>query len=204
MGVVQKRSSGIKTRSRTRRVLSPLDTAKAYEIVWQQVAPVFECGARFSNATYVYFIGEENAGPVKIGHAKDPIARLRGMQTGNSRRLRIEHLLLGSRETEKLLHEMWREYAIFSASVKRPEDHPRTEWFAAEVRPVLFPIIATAASNQVDYLADGIPEGFGFDDTDRIVREAHIAHDFVVQGRDVPRLLASGAGYAHTLARPRI
>lgn len=37
----------------------------------------------------VYLIGWERTGPLKIGHAGDPLKRLAGLQSGNPRRLFI-------------------------------------------------------------------------------------------------------------------
>jgi hypothetical protein len=89
-----------------RQFPSPLDKAKGYEVVWQQVSPVFESARGVGGISFVYFIGESDDGSLKIGTSKDPISRLRGMQTGNPRRLRIEHVLVGSSHLEKLLHEI--------------------------------------------------------------------------------------------------
>lgn len=183
-----------------RRSASPIDKAKGYEVAWQQVSPLFEAARGVQGASFVYFIGEEDDGPIKIGLAKDPVSRLRGMQTGNPRRLRIEWVLIGHGTLEKLLHELWESFAIRSARAQRTIGAaPGTEWFRAEIRPQLFPIIATAVAGQVDCLlrAEGRIDPA---DTERIVRDAHVAHDFVAQGRDHVRLLARGAGYV--VSRP--
>ena len=55
---------------------SPIDKAKAYEVVWQEVAPMFEAVRGSKDWSFVYLIGEEDEGAVKIGLAKDPIKRL--------------------------------------------------------------------------------------------------------------------------------
>lgn len=73
-------------RPRGRRPQSPIDKAKGYEIIWPQVSQLFEAVRHFDNPSFVYLIGEAD-GPLKIGVSKDPIARLRGMQTGNPQRL---------------------------------------------------------------------------------------------------------------------
>lgn len=139
---------------RPKRVVFPLDKAKGYEAVWPQVAEMFIETKRFDGAMYVYVVAEENDGPVKIGKAKDPIDRLRGMQTGNPRRLRIEYVLLGDLPIEKLLHQLWEPYAITSLAKRGKVDAaPGTEWFRPEIRAHLFPIIATAVEKQLDYLA---------------------------------------------------
>lgn len=179
---------------------SPIDKAKGYEVVWQQVSDLFGAARSIQAVSFVYLIGEEDDGPVKIGVAKDPIARLRTMQTGNPRRLRIEQALVGHGTLEKLLHELWEPFAIKSAGAQRRVDGaPGTEWFRADVRPELLPIIATAASEQATYLrqATGTIEP---QETEQIVRDAHVAHGFVAQGRDHVRLVAQGAGYV--VSRP--
>lgn len=131
---------------------SPLDKAKAYEVVWGQVAPIFEAARPYGNNSFVYLVGEPD-GPVKIGISKDPIARLRTMQTGNPRRLRIEYVLIGDMPTEKLLHEFWEPHAISSlASRSLPGSAPGTEWFKADARAELLPIIETAVRYQLALL----------------------------------------------------
>jgi hypothetical protein len=171
----------------SQRPKKPLDTAKAYEIDWKHVPPILERAANFHNASYVYFIGEEDEGPVKIGVAKDPIKRLRGMQTGNSRRLRIERLLVGDREVEQVLHQYWEDFVIrSSASRTKPHLAPGTEWFRAEVREPLFPIITVAAQAQIESLKGGPLQ---------IVRDAHYAHGFTAKGRDEVRLLGNNGSY---------
>jgi hypothetical protein len=180
---------------RTRKVQSPIDKAKGYEIAWPQVSPLFEAARGITAISFVYFIGEADQGPLKIGVSKDPIARLRTMQTGNPRRLRIEQLLAGDTQIEKLLHELWEPHAIYSArTAGRPDAAPGTEWFKPEARPELLPIIATAAERQIEYLA-AATDIVASSDLERIVRDAHAEHDFDAQGRDEVRLLATGAGH---------
>lgn len=184
---------------------SPLDKAAGFEVVWPQVTELFNEARRLEGTSFVYFIGEyEDDGPVKIGVAKDPIKRLRQMQTGNPRRLRVEYVLLGFRDTEKLLHELWEPFAISSARTRRRVDAaPGTEWFRPEVRERLFPIIETAVVGQVKHLQRR--EGnINADSTERIIRGAHIEHGFVATGREPIRLLARGAGYINLARRSRI
>lgn len=185
---------------RTRKVRSPIDKAKGYEIIWPQVSGLFEATRNLDKASFVYFIGEAD-GPIKIGVSKDPISRLRTMQTGNPRRLRIEHVLLGDMAIEKLLHEFWEPHAIFSSrAAGRPNAAPGTEWFNPDARGTLLPIIETAAKRQVEHLAEAAPT-VKCEDMDRIVRDAHYDNGFIPQGRDETRVLASGAGYV-LLSRP--
>jgi hypothetical protein len=185
-----------------RKFPSPLDKAKGYEVVWQQVSSVFESARGVGGVTFVYFIGESDDGSLKIGTSKDPISRLRGMQTGNPRRLRIEHVLVGSSYLEKLLHEIWESFAIFSAhAASRTESAPGTEWFKPEIRETLLPVVVTAAEAQVAYIRehrDVIDEA----DMERILREAHGAHDVVAHKREERRVFGpDGAGIASRHSR---
>ena len=116
---------------RERPYKSPLDRAAGFEVIWQHVSALFEVARQIANASFVYVIAEED-GPIKIGSAVDPILRLRSLQTGNPRRLRVEHVLLGDADLERLLHELWEPFAIKSARVQRrqrPDAAPGTEGF---------------------------------------------------------------------------
>jgi hypothetical protein len=171
------------------RELTLLNKAKGHEIVWPQVAPMLELAA----LTYVYVIGEEDDGAVKIGVAKDPISRLRGMQTGNPRRLKVEHLLFGDGVLERTLHQYWEDYAIFSSGTRgKAGAAPNTEWFRPEVREKMFPVLAEASAAQLELVPTG-----GLDERSaiRVIREAHTAHGFVAKAREEIRLLAAQPGY---------
>jgi hypothetical protein len=65
----------------------------------------------------VYFVQSGDVGPVKIGIARDPLARLGELQTGNPEQLHIRHVLPGDRTMESGLHHRFREARI------------RGEWF---------------------------------------------------------------------------
>lgn len=168
-------------------------------MVWQRIAPVFDAARRYQDASFVYVVGEDQAGPVKIGTAKNPIDRIRTMQTGNSRRLRIEYVLVGDRSVERVLHELWEPWAIVAA-VKEGKigAAPGTEWFRAEVREQLFPILDSA----VELQSGALEVGTTMDVMERLVRQAHIDHDFIAAGRDEVRLLARQGGYA--IPRPSV
>lgn len=183
------------TPQRVREYDNPLDRAKGFEVVWSEVAAVFNAAVQIANRSFVYVIGEfDDDGPVKIGLAKDPVHRRRAMQTGNPRRLRVEHVLVGKRDLERMLHEYWEPYAVVSAKSQRnPDSMPGTEWFKPEIRDGLLPILDTAAEKQVEMIQAG--GDFTFADLSRIVIEAHIAHDFVFHQPDEVRHLAWGAGY---------
>ncbi len=172
---------------------TPLDKAHGREVVWPQVSELF-AAARTIVGKFVYLIGEEDDGPVKIGLAADPIKRLRAMQTGNSRRLRVEYVLLGDMPTEKLLHEMWEPFAIDSARRRGPDSPPGTEWFRAEIREQLFPIVATAATKQTELLLNTTGD-LCLNTLEAIVRDAHDVHGFAPKQRHEVRLLGASAGY---------
>lgn len=170
------------------------DKAKGTEIEWDHVALIFNLVEKFSigETRYVYFIGEQDGGCVKIGVGKDPIARLRSMQTGNPRRLKIERVLLGDMEIEKLLHEMWEPYVVEVPG--RQADGPLgTEWFKPEIREKLYPIVETAVDKQLEIIGD--PERMTYNECERLVREAHGAHDHVAVKRHQKRIPAQGAGH---------
>jgi hypothetical protein len=77
---------------------------------------------------YVYFIQEVGGGPVKIGFALTPTDRLRALQTGNPRKLRIVRTVRCEfRAYERHLH---RYYAPF---------HLAREWFKPEVLRIRAP-----------------------------------------------------------------
>lgn len=172
----------------------PLDHAKPYEVVWDQVKMIFELSRRVIDCAFVYFIGEED-GPIKIGFAKDPIKRVRAMQAGNPRRLRIEHVLIGDMGLEKALHQVWQHLAIVAPSRKnKPDALPGTEWFRAEIREKLDDILITAGLEQLDCVTR--TKEIDPADLTSAVLSAHEQHGIVIPGRDEVRLLATGAGYA--------
>lgn len=179
------------------RYKSPLDKAKGYEVIWPQVAPLFEAARNIVNCCFVYVIAEAD-GPLKIGKANDPISRLRTMQTGNPRRLRIEHVLIGDIALEKLLHDYWESFAILSArgEANRGKGNlnaaPGTEWFSPEAREKLLPIIADAATRQIDILSKA-DEIVHIGDLERSVRDAHAESDYI------PRIRAEVYLHGQTL-----
>lgn len=78
-----------------------------------------------TNPSYVYFIQDGRKGAVKIGMTVDPEKRLRDLQTGNPRTLRIRHVIPGDRSTEKALHARFEPARI------------RGEWFGREYLPII-------------------------------------------------------------------
>jgi hypothetical protein len=175
---------------RRKHARSPLDKAKAHEVVWSEVAPLFEAARPWLDASFVYVIGEPDDGPLKIGFSKDPIGRLRSMQTGNPRRLRIEHVLVGAMATEKLLHQFWEPHAILSAGSK---GLPGSEWFKPEARKRFRPIIEDAVGFQIELLESG--EQTSFAELEDVVRDAHRRNGFIPHVVAPTIQLAQGAGY---------
>lgn len=52
----------------------------------------------------VYFVQEGDDGPIKIGVANDPFARLRECQVGNPRELNLLGVYVGGYPEERMLH----------------------------------------------------------------------------------------------------
>ncbi len=55
----------------------------------------------------IYFIQEGNVGNIKIGYSKNPEARLKDLQVGNSSKLEIIHTEQGDKTNEKEYHKMF-------------------------------------------------------------------------------------------------
>lgn len=55
----------------------------------------------------VYFLQAEDGGPIKIGYSRDVGKRVRTLQAGSSRRLRVLAMLPGGADTEARLHERY-------------------------------------------------------------------------------------------------
>jgi hypothetical protein len=157
---------------------SPIDTANPRQLIWKEVAPVFEACRHVANPTYVYFIGEKDDGFLKIGLAKNPFKRVSDMQVGNPRRLRIERLLMGDKFVESLMHELWFEYRLFADKKhKSARGRPRTEWFRPDIRQKLFPIVDDAREKQIALMASAEEGAIDLADLERIVRQAHVDAD---------------------------
>lgn len=190
-----------------KRVKHPLDQARGFELIWPQTSPLLDASRLIANPSYVYFVGEEEGdGPVKVGVTKKPIERLRTMQTGNPRRLKIEHILIGDREIEQLLHEIWEEFAIRSAAkASKPSSSPGTEWFKPEIRDQLYPVLETAAKAQLEHLRSCAVDGVvRIEDLQRIIREAHGHHGVIGKRREPTLLLGAHAGYVNMSRRSRV
>lgn len=163
---------------------SPIDIARPAEVEWEKVAPVFQLTQYANDLRFVYFIGEAN-GPVKIGVAKDPVKRVRELQTGNPRPLRVERVIVGHTDTERLLHKMWEPYSLVAVrNGGRIGTEPGSEWFEATIRGELYPILDTAIQQQIEKVPERMGDGeihSGY--LNDLLWEAHIEHDFVIRDR---------------------
>lgn len=166
------------------------------EIDWQFAAPLLK-GMYPGEAEFVYFIGEPDEGPIKIGRAQHPIKRLRELQTGNPRRLRIERLIYGDAEIERILHRCWQPFAI-SGNPRGSEFNPQyrleTEWFRADARERI--LLAANAMLLRQQSAD-VTETFG-DSVKMVLTDL----GYAVQVGDTVRRLGSRSGYVETRIRP--
>lgn len=76
---------------------------------------------------FVYFVQSEDGGPIKIGWAQDVASRVRQLQVGQSRRLRVIDAIQCRRSYERDLHRQFAESRLFG------------EWF--EPTPELLELI---------------------------------------------------------------
>ena len=67
--------------------------------------------AKSNRGRLVYFIQSDD-GRVKIGFARQPSQRLKELQTGSPRRLRLVGLALGGPATERHLHRLFSDFRI--------------------------------------------------------------------------------------------
>lgn len=72
----------------------------------------------------VYFIREEGTGNIKIGVTNNPSSRLSTMQTGNSNRLTLVHLIPGDARLAERIHNVCSRHRIHG------------EWFKPEALDV--------------------------------------------------------------------
>lgn len=193
----------VRTKPRLQQKRKPLPgdllkNAHPDEIDWYQVAPVLKKQTPGA-CSFVYFIGEEDDGPVKIGTALDPIQRLRGLQIGNPRRLRIEALIYGDFRFESTLHEYWRTFAIGGKVRKGMDgDYAReTEWFAPEARERIIEAAIFISNRQTMLL----PEASA-DDMYKVIGEVMTDFGYEIVRGDELRFLAKGSGYVTRRLRP--
>lgn len=93
---------------------------------------------------FVYVIQGDPETHVKVGMARDPIARMRGLQTGNPQRLRLLYVLPGALALERALHAR---FGVRWLSSKIKE----SEWFRWSQETQLgLKLIETAAADLVE------------------------------------------------------
>lgn len=192
--------SGLRRRMRVSRT-DLLSHAHPAEINWENVAPFLK-DRQPGTAPFVYFIIEGEDGPVKIGQAKNPIQRLRSLQTGNARPLKIEFVIYGDLEFERLLHEYWRPFAIVGSKLKRADrdsDYFReTEWFAPEARKRILD-----AADEISFRQLAAPHGTTtLDDMYLIVGEVMTELGYEIRRPDELRYLGKHGGYVVKKNRP--
>lgn len=152
--------------------MSPLDTAVASELSWEEVAPVFE-KARGHKIDFVYFATEADG--IKVGFSRDPIARLRNLQCGNPRPLTLERVIFGGLVVEAVFHQRW--------DVFRRKG---SEWFAPESRANLFLVADRIRERQMTLSMEEWDE----DRNCILVEQIHREHG-IYDPRDQPRLLSA-------------
>jgi hypothetical protein len=102
--------------------------------------------SKLATPTFIYFIQDGDDGPVKIGYSNKPDVRLRNLQTGNYRELRLCHVIPGDLSVEKQLHQRFEPARI------------RGEWFGREYLPVIVSFAGGLADSMVrQYDGSGTP-----------------------------------------------
>lgn len=91
---------------------------------------------------YVYFIVNQSASKVKIGYSKNPWARVKDLQVGNSDQLLLAAMVRTTDPSEKKLHAELEEYRVGG------------EWF--EMSSLIDALIKAAQSKAIDTLDDAI------------------------------------------------
>jgi hypothetical protein len=67
--------------------------------------------------SYIYFITNEDEKLVKIGFSKNPLGRLKQLETASSSKLKLAKVIKGTRESEVKYHRLFSRYKV------------RREWF---------------------------------------------------------------------------
>jgi hypothetical protein len=88
----------------------------------------------------VYFI-EAHDGAIKVGVARNPMARLRNLQVGQAHALTLLGTIPGDAVDEKRLHHRFSKY------------HMRGEWYGNEIKPLAEWLIARER-RRIDGLAE--------------------------------------------------
>lgn len=99
-------------------------------------------GVRIEKPLFVYFIQDAN-GPVKIGKAHDPRARLADLQCGNPQPLQLRAVVLAAVDTEDRLHRSWNHCRISG------------EWFAADSASHILELAKRTQRGQIEAFKRG-------------------------------------------------
>jgi hypothetical protein len=89
-----------------------MDPSHMYFDLWMVICRLLQ--------SQVYFLREEEDGPIKIGYADNVIRRMYRLQQGNPSVLRVIATMPGANEQEKVLHRRFRHLRV------------RGEWFRAD------------------------------------------------------------------------
>lgn len=116
--------------------------------------------------SFIYFIQEGDDGPIKIGSATDPLQRLSDLQCGNSRPLRLVHVILAGWDAEPRLHDFWSNPAwMKNARIHR-------EWFGKGHEAAILDMGSRIAERQIEAREAGVDRD---EIGDRILRQAMFA-----------------------------
>jgi T5orf172 domain len=108
---------------------TPFDTQAPQQLeFWREHLP---------DTRFVYFIQAGDTGPVKIGLANTPEERARTLQTGNHRELHLRHVVPGSGDVERQLHDRFAAARI------------RGEWFGRAYLALILMFAAGLADDLV-------------------------------------------------------
>lgn len=69
---------------------------------------------------FVYVIQGDPGTPIKVGIARDPVARLKGLQTGNPQQLRLLAVVPGDHEVEAGFHKRLKAMALYDEKREIP------------------------------------------------------------------------------------
>lgn len=97
---------------------------------------------------FVYFVQDAD-GPVKIGQAQDPVGRLSELQCGNPQPLRLAHVIVGGADTERDLHQFWRDPKWLKCA------WIRNEWFGMGYEEEILAMGARIAELQIQAFEAG-------------------------------------------------
>ena len=61
---------------------------------------------------YIYFVQAGEKGPVKVGLSKNPMSRVKQLQTSNPHTLKLLGIIPGDRETEEMIHDKFEDHRL--------------------------------------------------------------------------------------------